>query len=103
MIRPRRIEVLVALVGAMVLAPRSARSANPPAMSQVPAGAFSMGDTFGEGWINEVPVHAVTLDVFYIDRYGVTNEQYADALNWARDRGEIEVTSGIMKGDLGGG
>ncbi len=42
----------------------------------VPAGAFTMGDTFGDGDGRERPVHTVELDAFYIGKYEVTNAQW---------------------------
>ena len=50
-------------------------------MVHVPAGEFEMGDHFDEVHDDDVPTHVVTLDGFYIDRYEVTNEQYAVFLN----------------------
>ncbi len=41
----------------------------------VPAGSFRMGSEYGEE--NELPVHQVKLDAFWIDRTEVTNAQYA--------------------------
>ncbi len=56
-----------------------------------------MGDTFGEGTSDELPVHGVLLSPYYIDRYEVTNEQYAAALNWANAQGGlITVTDGVV-------
>lgn len=46
----------------------------PVEMVQIPAGSFLMGSNNGDE--DEVPVHKVYLDNFYIDRYEVTNEQY---------------------------
>jgi formylglycine-generating enzyme required for sulfatase activity len=43
-------------------------------MVYVPGGTFEMGST--EGNDNEQPVHSVTLDSFWIDKYEVTNAQY---------------------------
>ncbi len=34
----------------------------------IPGGTFEMGDTFGEGLINETPVHTVTLDDFSLSK-----------------------------------
>jgi formylglycine-generating enzyme required for sulfatase activity len=44
-------------------------------MVYVPGGTFQMGS--GDGYSDEQPVHAVTLDAFWIDQTEVTNAQYA--------------------------
>jgi sulfatase modifying factor 1 len=67
-----------------------------PDMVLVPAGEFEMGDSFGEGYEEELPVHYVYLDVYYIDTYQVTNQQYADYLNWADQGGLIHVSGGVV-------
>ena len=54
----------------------------PPAgMVLIPAGEFRMGSNHREGWTYEKPVHSVYVDAFYIDKYEVTNAQYAVFLN----------------------
>ena len=46
----------------------------PDSMVFIPAGKFLMGsDKF---YPEEKPVHEVTVDGFYIDKYEVTNEEY---------------------------
>ena len=50
-------------------------------MVLIPAGEFEMGDHFNEGYDDERPVHTVYTDAFYIDKYEVTNAQYAEFLN----------------------
>ena len=50
--------------------------APPLGMALIPAGDFVMGDTFGEGDPDELPLHGVTLSAFYMDKYEVTNAQY---------------------------
>ena len=45
-------------------------------MVLVPAGAFKMGDNFGDGEPRERPVHTVELDSFYIGKFEVTNGQW---------------------------
>ena len=63
----------------------------------VPGGSFEMGDSFDEGYSNELPVHTVYLSPYYIDVYEVTNQQYCDGLNWAYAQGGlITVTSGVV-------
>jgi len=42
----------------------------------VPAGAFRMGDNFGDGEPRERPAHVVELDAFYVGRTEVTNAQW---------------------------
>jgi formylglycine-generating enzyme required for sulfatase activity len=42
----------------------------------VPAGAFKMGDNFGDGLPRERPVHTVELDAFYIAKYEMTNGEW---------------------------
>ncbi|MEO5823209.1 MAG: SUMF1/EgtB/PvdO family nonheme iron enzyme, partial [Vicinamibacteraceae bacterium] len=46
------------------------------AFVHVPAGAFTMGDTFGDGDGRERPVHTVDVDAFYIGKFEVTNAQW---------------------------
>lgn len=47
----------------------------------IPAGEFEMGDHHGVGNDDELPVHTVYLEAFYMDKYEVTNAQYARFLN----------------------
>jgi sulfatase modifying factor 1 len=67
------------------------------------AGEFEMGDHFNEGDPIERPVHAVYVDSFYMGRYEITNQQYCDYLNSAKDANEIKVDSGTVyaSGDIG--
>jgi formylglycine-generating enzyme required for sulfatase activity len=45
-------------------------------MVLIPGGSFQMGNPFGDGNENEVPVHQVYVDAFYMDAYELTNVQY---------------------------
>jgi len=42
----------------------------------VPAGCFNMGDTFDAGQDDELPVHLVCLDSFYIGKFEITEQQW---------------------------
>ena len=54
----------------------------PGEMVLVESGTFQMGDTFGDGYSNEKPVHSVTISKdFYIGKYEVTHAEYIDFLN----------------------
>ncbi len=69
----------------------------PSDMVVVPDGEFEMGDSFDEGDSDELPVHTVFLSPYYIDTYEVTNQQYADRLNWAYAEGWlITVIDGVV-------
>jgi len=46
-------------------------------MVLVPAGAFIMGDSWGDGASDEFPAHSVNLPSFWIDKYEVTNRLFA--------------------------
>jgi formylglycine-generating enzyme required for sulfatase activity len=39
-------------------------------------GCFDMGDTFGDGGVDEKPVHEVCLDDYYMDKYEVIQKEY---------------------------
>ena len=59
------------------------------AMVLIPAGEFLMGSPEGEGEADEHPQHKVYLDAYYIDKYEVTNQQFAKFLNeWGKDTDE---------------
>lgn len=47
----------------------------------VKGGCFEMGDTFGDGGIDEKPTHQVCLDDFYIGKFEVTQEQWERVMN----------------------
>jgi formylglycine-generating enzyme required for sulfatase activity len=64
----------------------------------IPAGSFQMGDSFSEGYSDELPAHMVTLDAFYMGKYEVTNAEYCAYLNSAVGQGLITVTNGIVYG-----
>ena len=60
----------------------------------IPAGTFEMGDHH-DSMDGALPVHTVTLDSFYMSKYEITNQQYADFLNSAYPA-QIKVVSGVV-------
>lgn len=66
----------------------SATDAIPPTdMALVPAGSFWMGDAFGEGDANELPLHIVYVSAFQMDCYEVTKAKWDVVYNWATNNG----------------
>ncbi|HOX01413.1 MAG TPA: formylglycine-generating enzyme family protein [Verrucomicrobiota bacterium] len=59
----------------------------PADMVLIPAGEFQMGDTFGEGDSDELPVHTVYVSAFYMDRTEVTAAQWDEVYQWAIGHG----------------
>lgn len=73
----------------------------PPGMVLIPPGEFLMGD-YHDGMSESLPLHAVYVDAFYMNAYEVTNQQYAEALNWAwAEGGLISVANGVVYRDDG--
>lgn len=74
-------------------------SPNPPpaGFSLIPAGSFQMGDSFGEGGSDELPVHSVYVSAFHIQRTEVTNAQMASVLNWAIGQGLASATTATVR------
>ena len=62
-------------------------------MVPVPAVTFEMGDPWNEWDADELPVHSVTLSAYEVGKYEVTNQEYADVLNWANSRGYLTTAS----------
>ena len=61
----------------------------------IPAGTFQMGDSFAEGFSEELPVHTITLSSFKMSKYEITNQQYCDFLNSAYPE-QIKEVGGII-------
>ena len=60
-------------------------------MELIPAGEFKMGGSDDKAFRDELPVHDVYLDAFYIDKYPVTNAQFMEFVDanpqWEKPRG----------------
>jgi formylglycine-generating enzyme len=55
----------------------------PSSMALVPAGVFTMGDTFNDGYGGELPLHTVYVSAFYMDRYEVSKSLWDMVYEWA--------------------
>jgi len=58
-------------------------------------GTFQMGDSFSEGYSDELPVHTVTLSSFKMSKYEITNAQFAEFLNSAYPD-QIKEVGGVI-------
>jgi len=70
----------------------------PEGMVLIHGGTFRMGDSFGEGGADELPVHDVYVSGFHMQSTEVTNDQMAAALQWAYEEGgRITVSSSSVR------
>ena len=74
---------------------RAAQSAQTLAL--VPAGSFSMGDSFGEGESDERPVRQVTVSAFYMGKTEVTKKQWDAVRAWGLEHGYTDLSAGEGK------
>jgi formylglycine-generating enzyme required for sulfatase activity len=56
-------------------------------MVAIPAGSFTMGDTFSEGNADELPAHSVNISAFSIDAKPVTKELWDEVYLWSTSHG----------------
>ena len=74
-------------------------------MTLIPAGSFEMGDHFSEGEKDELPVHKVNLDAFYMDTHEVTVGQFKQFINqtgydWSPPVGDMwDAVARLSPGD----
>ncbi len=61
----------------------------PESFVYVPGGTYTMGDTHGGGFLDELPTHSVTLVPFFIGKYELTQAEYTAVMgsNPAHDYG----------------
>jgi formylglycine-generating enzyme required for sulfatase activity len=76
--------------------------APPAGMALIPAGSFTMGDTFGDwpadwGPNPEIPTHSVYVSAFYMDKYEVTKAQWDSVYGWATNHGYSFTNAGSGK------
>ncbi|MCX8155169.1 MAG: formylglycine-generating enzyme family protein [Verrucomicrobiae bacterium] len=74
----------------------SANDADPQGFALIPAGSFTMGDPFAEGYTDERPLHSVYVSAFYIEKAEVSKSLWDSVYQWA-------VTRGYTFDNAGGG
>jgi len=71
----------------------------PAGMALIPAGSFRMGDSFNEGFSDELPVHEAYVSAFYMDQHEVTKALWDEVASWAQANGyDIGPSGGSGKG-----
>ena len=69
-------------------------------MVLIPSGSFEMGDHFDGGDDDELPIHEVELDAFYMDAYQVTVGQFKQFIEDSRyDYDDWDSVAGYSAGD----
>lgn len=66
----------------------------PEGMAYIPAGLFTMGDSFNEGGTRELPTHTVYVSAFHMDRCEVTKGLWDEVADWAWTNGYDIASSG---------
>src|SRR5512135_2406372 len=69
-------------------------------LATIPAGSFEMGDHHGfvdpKHGSDEIPIHKVWLDSFYMGINDITTREYCDFLNAALSAKQVEVRKGSV-------
>lgn len=76
----------------------SANDADSQGFALIPAGSFTMGDTFSEGGSQERPTHSVSISAFYIEKTEVSKALWDSVYQWAIPRGYGFDNAGSGKG-----
>jgi formylglycine-generating enzyme required for sulfatase activity len=83
-----------------VTAHASAVPAAPTGFATIPAGSFTMGDSWGEGFSYEIPTHAVALAAFYLANTETTLAEWVVVRDWAVEHGYPDLAAvGAGKAD----
>jgi formylglycine-generating enzyme required for sulfatase activity len=72
----------------------------PSGLALIPAGSFTMGDTFSEGGSDELPLHTVYVSAFYMDKYDVTKALWDSVYQWATNHGYSFDNPGSWSGGV---
>jgi len=66
-------------------------------MALIPAGSFQMGDSFGDGYSDELPVNTVAVSAFIMDRCEITKALWDEVATWAAANG-YDIGPGSAQG-----
>jgi formylglycine-generating enzyme required for sulfatase activity len=69
----------------------------PAGFALIPAGAFLMGDSLGEGYDDEFPVRQVNVSAFYMGKTEVTKGEWDEVRAWAMGHGYTDLPEGTGK------
>ncbi|MCK5805720.1 MAG: SUMF1/EgtB/PvdO family nonheme iron enzyme [Lentisphaeria bacterium] len=75
----------------------SGMQATSGSMVLIPAGDFVMGDTFGEGYSDELPLHTNSISAFWMDQTETTKEKWDEVYTWAAANGYTFDNAGSGK------
>jgi len=93
-------KTLYITAGASVYRIRLSGQESLPEMVLIPGSDFEMGDHHNLGGLehrsDEIPIHTVRIDLFFLGKYEITNEQYCAYLNSALYQNWIEVRNGFV-------
>ena len=56
-------------------------------MKWIPGGSFIMGDSYSEGYANELPVHGVHVSAFHMDKFEVSRALWNEVYAWGLAHG----------------
>ena len=68
-----------------------------PEFSLIPAGVFTIGDSFGEGKADERPLRQVTVSAFYMAQRETTKALWDEVRDWGGSRGYTDLRAGDGK------
>ena len=88
---------LLAIFGPATATGRPPVPTPPDGMAMIPAGEFTMGDTFGDGSGNALPPHTVYVSAFYMDQYEAPKALWDEVYNWAIGHGYTFDNAGSGK------
>jgi formylglycine-generating enzyme required for sulfatase activity len=95
-----RFYLLAVVVAGLLSSGAQLNAGTPQGMALIPAGSFEMGDHHGfvdpKHGSDEIPIHKVTLDPFYMGINDVTTKEYCELLNSALTQNLIEVRTGAV-------